>query len=86
MRLALKSRRLPPWPPSFAYRETDPSRLWKVSCPVFAARITSELRINHEEVMEFEWVELESLFQALNAAPWGFSPWMVLEATVARDA
>ena len=87
MRLALKSRRLPPVAAEFRYRETDPSGVVENEiCPVFAARITSELRINHEEVMEFEWVELESLFQALNAAPWGFSPWMVLEATVARDA
>ncbi|HCM9556117.1 TPA: isopentenyl-diphosphate Delta-isomerase [Enterobacter kobei] len=71
----------------FRYRETDPSGIVENEiCPVFAARITSELRINHEEVMEFEWVKLESLFHALNAAPWGFSPWMVLEATVARDA
>ena len=55
-------------------------------CPVFAARVTSELRINHDEVMAFEWVTLESLFRALDAAPWSFSPWMVQEATVARDA
>ncbi|MCE1391066.1 isopentenyl-diphosphate Delta-isomerase [Enterobacter bugandensis] len=71
----------------FRYRETDPSGIVENEiCPVFAARVTSELRINHDEVMAFEWVTLESLFRALDSAPWSFSPWMVQEATVARDA
>lgn len=71
----------------FRYRETDPSGIVENEiCPVFAARVTSELRINHDEVMAFECVTLESLFRALDAAPWSFSPWMVQEATVARDA
>jgi isopentenyl-diphosphate delta-isomerase len=30
--------------------------------------------------------QLEALFRALDATPWAFSPWMVMEATVARDA
>lgn len=71
----------------FRYREADPSGIVENEiCPVFAARVTSELHINHDEVMEYEWVELEALFRALDAAPWSFSPWMVQEATVARDA
>ncbi|WP_150323143.1 isopentenyl-diphosphate Delta-isomerase, partial [Enterobacter hormaechei] len=41
----------------FRYRETDPSGIVENEiCPVFAARVTSELRINHDEVMAFEWV------------------------------
>jgi isopentenyl-diphosphate delta-isomerase len=45
--------------------------------PGFAARITADVTINHDEVMEYQWVELEALFRALDATPWAFSPWMV---------
>ncbi|MDA2046449.1 isopentenyl-diphosphate delta-isomerase, partial [Bacillus cereus] len=54
-------------------------------CPVFAARITNEITINDDEVMDYQWVELETLFRALDATPWAFSPWMVMEATTARE-
>ncbi|MGS2871790.1 isopentenyl-diphosphate Delta-isomerase [Enterobacter huaxiensis] len=72
--------------PEFRYRETDPSGIVENEiCPVFAARITGEITINEEEVMEHQWVELEALLRALDATPWAFSPWMVMEATTARE-
>ena len=72
--------------PEFRYRETDPSGIVENEiCPVFAARITGEITINEEEVMDHQWVELEALFRALDATPWAFSPWMVMEATTARE-
>ncbi|HDC4639084.1 TPA: isopentenyl-diphosphate Delta-isomerase [Enterobacter cloacae] len=70
----------------FRYCETDPSRIVENEiCPVFAARITNALTINSDEVMAYEWVDLDALFQALDATPWAFSPWMVMEATAARE-
>jgi isopentenyl-diphosphate delta-isomerase (EC 5.3.3.2) len=36
-------------------------------------------------VIEYQWVELDALFRALDATPWAFSPWMVQEANTARE-
>ena len=70
----------------FRYREIDPSGIVENEiCPVFAARITNKVTINEGEVMEYQWVELDTLFSALDAAPWAFSPRMVMEATTARE-
>jgi isopentenyl-diphosphate delta-isomerase len=72
--------------PEFRYRETDPSGIVENEiCPVFAARITNDVTINEDEVMDYQWVELDALFRALDATPWAFSPWMVMEATTARE-
>ena len=49
-------------------------------CPVYAARVTSEVNANHDEVMEYQWCELDDILQALTLTPWAFSPWMVMEA------
>ncbi|TCC12674.1 isopentenyl-diphosphate Delta-isomerase [Kosakonia quasisacchari] len=71
--------------PGFRYRETDPSGIVENEiCPVFAAEIVSSLKINSDEVMEYQWVELDALLRALNAAPWAFSPWMAAEAASAE--
>ncbi|WP_437888838.1 isopentenyl-diphosphate Delta-isomerase [Phytobacter sp. V91] len=70
----------------FRYRETDPSGIVENEiCPVFAAQVIGPLAINPEEVMAHQWVALESLFSALDATPWAFSPWMTQEALLARD-
>lgn len=72
--------------PEFRYREADPSGIVENEiCPVFAARITNDVTINENEVMDYQWVELDTLFRALDATPWAFSPWMIMEATTARD-
>ncbi|MBM3072282.1 isopentenyl-diphosphate Delta-isomerase [Enterobacter sp. RHBSTW-00994] len=75
-----------PVAPEFRYRETDPSGIVENEiCPVFAARVTNDIIVNVDEVMEYQWVDLESLFRSLDATPWAFSPWMVKEATTARE-
>ena len=69
----------------FRYCETDPSGIVENElCPVFAARVTSAVRVNMDEVMEFKWVALDALFSALETTPWAFSPWMVSEAATAH--
>jgi isopentenyl-diphosphate delta-isomerase len=76
-----------PVAPGFRYRETDPSGIVENEiCPVFAAQVISPVIMNVDEVMEYLWVELESLFTALENTPWAFSPWMTLEAASAGDA
>ena len=75
-----------PIAPEFRYREADPSGIVENEiCPVYAARVTNTLAINDDEVMEYQWVELDALFRALDATPWAFSPWMVQEANTARE-
>lgn len=72
--------------PGFRYRETDPSGIVENEiCPVFAAKIVTAVEVNTEEVMEYQWVELDTLFRSLEATPWAFSPWMVLEAAHAKQ-
>jgi len=69
----------------FRYRETDPSGIVENEiCPVFAARVVSQVRANPDEVMAYEWVELDGLLRALALTPWAFSPWMVSEAAAAE--
>ena len=72
--------------PGFRYRETDPSGIVENEvCPVFAAQILTPVTANSEEVMDYQWVELDALFRSLAATPWAFSPWMVLEADNAKE-
>lgn len=50
-------------------------------CPVFAARTTSALQINDDEVMDYQWCDLADVLHGIDATPWAFSPWMVMQAT-----
>lgn len=77
---------LTPIAADFRYCEIDPSGIVENEiCPVFAAQIVSPLRVNPDEVMDYQWVELTSLLCALEATPWAFSPWMVSEAANACE-
>lgn len=77
---------LTPIAADFRYCEIDPSGIVENEiCPVFAAQIVSPLRVNPDEVVDYQWVELTSLLCALEATPWAFSPWMVSEAANARE-
>lgn len=72
---------LAPVYPEFRYRAVDPNGIVENEvCPVYAARVTSELHVNGDEVMDYRWSELEQVFQAIDATPWAFSPWMVMQA------
>ena len=72
--------------PAFRYRAVAPNGIVENEvCPVYAARVVSEVQPNDDEVMDYQWVDLETMLSALAATPWAFSPWMVLEAEN-RDA
>lgn len=68
--------------PDFRYRATDPNGIVENEvCPVFAARTTSALQINDDEVMDYQWCDLAAVLRGIDATPWAFSPWMVMQAT-----
>ncbi|STW10521.1 isopentenyl-diphosphate delta-isomerase [Klebsiella pneumoniae subsp. rhinoscleromatis] len=72
--------------PAFRYRAVAPNGIVENEvCPVYAARVVSEVQPNDDEVMDYQWVDLATMLSALAATPWAFSPWMVLEAEN-RDA
>ncbi len=72
--------------PAFRYRAVAPNGIVENEvCPVYAARVVSEVQPNDDEVMDYQWVDPATMLSALAATPWAFSPWMVLEAEN-RDA
>ncbi|WP_404680797.1 isopentenyl-diphosphate Delta-isomerase [Raoultella terrigena] len=76
-----------PVAPQFRYRAVAPNGIVENEvCPVYAARVTGPLRPNSDEVMDYQWCQLEDLLNVLAITPWAFSPWMVLEATDAGVA
>ncbi|WP_426323590.1 isopentenyl-diphosphate Delta-isomerase [Microbacterium sp. E-13] len=67
--------------PLFRYRATDAGGLVENEvCPVYVAVASSEPEPNPCEVAEYRWVEPQALATAVGAAPWAFSPWLVLQA------
>lgn len=66
--------------PLFRYRATDPAGVVEHElCPVYTARIASELDPSPAEVMEHTWVHPAELATSARSTPWAFSPWMVLQ-------
>ena len=47
---------------------------------MYVARTDEEPRLNPSEVAESRWVDPADLAAALEATPWAFSPWLVLQA------
>ena len=67
--------------PAFAYRAVDASGIVEHErCPVFVGRIVGDPQPDPDEVVEWRWTEPERLRTAIAAAPWAFSPWLVLQA------
>ncbi|WP_211195816.1 isopentenyl-diphosphate Delta-isomerase [Agromyces sp. H66] len=67
--------------PLFRYRATDADgTVENEVCPVYLATTVSELDPNPREVAEYRWVDPAELGRAVDAAPWAFSPWLVLQA------
>lgn len=67
--------------PLFRYRAVDASGIVEHEiCPVYVARTDEEPRVNPAEVAESRWVDPADLAAALEATPWAFSPWLVLQA------
>jgi isopentenyl-diphosphate delta-isomerase len=50
-------------------------------CPVYAAHIVSPLQLNADEVMDYQWSDLEYVLSGIDATPWAFSPWMVMQVS-----
>lgn len=66
--------------PDFRYRATDMNGIVENElCPVFTAVTDDPITPRQSEVCEYRWVSLPSLSTAAEAAPWAFSPWMVLQ-------
>ncbi|MBT9605473.1 isopentenyl-diphosphate Delta-isomerase [Microbacterium sp.] len=71
--------------PLFRYRAVDASGIVEHEiCPVYVARTDEEPRLNPAEVAESRWVDPADLAAALEATPWAFSPWLVLQAQQLR--
>jgi isopentenyl-diphosphate Delta-isomerase len=67
--------------PLFRYRAVDASGIVEHElCPVYTARTDDALDPNSEEIAEARWVDPEELAVSLEATPWAFSPWLVLQA------
>jgi len=68
--------------PLFRYRAVDASgTVENEVCPVYLATTTGEPDPNPREVAEYRWVEPRALARAIDAAPWAFSPWLVLQSS-----
>ncbi|WP_049798321.1 isopentenyl-diphosphate Delta-isomerase [Aeromicrobium massiliense] len=64
--------------PTFRYRAVDASGIVENEvCPVFVATCDGPLRPNPDEVDALRWVTDTELRDAVAAAPWALSPWMV---------
>lgn len=67
--------------PLFRYRAIDASGIVEHEiCPVYTARTSDEPVLNGLEVADARWVEPAELAASLEATPWAFSPWLVLQA------
>ncbi|BBV29350.1 MULTISPECIES: isopentenyl-diphosphate Delta-isomerase [Citrobacter] len=66
----------------FRYCATDPNGIMENEvCPVYAAQLISQLQPNADEVMDYQWSNLEDVLSGIDATPWAFSPWMVMQAS-----
>lgn len=78
--LGITVSQLEPLLPAFRYRAVDASGIVENEvCPVFRAITTDAIDANPDEVAEWKWVEPENIGAAINAAPFAFSPWYVLQ-------
>jgi isopentenyl-diphosphate delta-isomerase len=66
--------------PEFRYRATDASGIVENEiCPVFRATVDTDPQPADDEVAEWQWTEPSRLRQAVEQAPYAFSPWLVLQ-------
>jgi isopentenyl-diphosphate delta-isomerase len=67
--------------PLFRYRAVDATGIVEHEvCPVYTARTNDTPTLNPLEVVDAQWVEPAQLAASLDATPWAFSPWLVLQA------
>ncbi len=64
----------------YEYRAVDASGIveWEI-CPVYVARVAVGEHVDPRpgEVEEYAWVDPQKLFDAVDNAPFAFSPWLV---------
>ncbi|WP_127126986.1 isopentenyl-diphosphate Delta-isomerase [Georgenia sp. SYP-B2076] len=73
--------------PDFRYRAVDASGIVENEvCPVYTAWFDGDPAPGADEVAEHRWVAPADLLAAVTAAPWAFSPWLVLQLADPRLA
>ena len=78
--LGLELREILPILPEFSYRATDASGVVENEfCPVFLAVTDVEPAPVESEVAEYAWSEPQALAEAVQRAPYAFSPWLVTQ-------
>jgi isopentenyl-diphosphate delta-isomerase len=71
---------LKPVLPDFRYRALDASGVVENEiCPVYTALLETDPQPTPDEVCEWRWTDPAALVRAVDAAPWAFSPWLVLQ-------
>lgn len=61
----------------FRYRAVDSGGVMENEiCPVFTAQIIGDPKPDSQEVIEWSWVQPESLVQSVAHTPFVFSPWL----------
>ena len=75
-----RSRGLEPVLPDFRYRAIDASGIVENEiCPVFRAVVDADPQPAADEVAEWEWATPAHVRAAVEATPFAFSPWLVLQ-------
>jgi isopentenyl-diphosphate delta-isomerase len=78
--LGIRVSSIEPVLPDFRYRAVDASGIVENEiCPVYQATTVDAVAPNPDEVAEFAWLEPADLRRAVAAAPFAFSPWLVLQ-------
>lgn len=78
--LGLEIVGLEPVLPDFRYRATDASGIVENEiCPVYRAVVDTDPQPAPDEVAEWEWVTPAHVRAAVEATPFAFSPWLVLQ-------
>lgn len=78
--LGLEITALHPVLPEFRYRASDAfGTVENEICPVFRTVVDADPQPDPSEVAEWEWVSPARLRAAVEAAPYAFSPWLVLQ-------
>ncbi|RAN68786.1 isopentenyl-diphosphate delta-isomerase [Bacillus sp. SRB_336] len=85
--LNVEVSRVRPALPDFRYRAVDPAGIVENEiCPVFTALYTGDgvISPNPDEVCDWAWADILDVEEAVAAAPFAFSPWLVrqLEAAI----
>jgi len=71
--------------PTFRYRAVDASGIVENElCPVFVAVIDGPIEPSPDEVAQMRWMTVDELDDAVAAAPWALSPWLVEQHAALR--